>query len=469
MKDFKNFIKSGLSNFFGRACLLMFALIGLIGCTDFVEVGPPKNTLVSKTVFEDPATVESALANLYLAMREQGLVSGNFGLTTRMGIYTDELDYFGMDPELLEFHQNRVLPHNADILTWWGQAYQVIYGANAIIEGLEDSTSLVNTDKDRYMGQAFFARAYMHSILVSLFGDVPYITTTDYTQNNKVSRLPQEEVYDAIITDLLDAINLLETAEVENEERVVPDHYVAQALLARMYLYTDQWELAESVSTVLIDGFDLEDNLNRVFLKESMETIWQLKPGNSPVNTYEAGQMIINAVPGQTYGLSEGLLAAFENGDGRKVAWIDSISNAGNTVTLSFSHKYKAWITETQSLEYSIRFRLAEQYLIRAEARVQSGDANGAQQDLNAVRNRAGLPNTTAVGANAVLDAIVRERRIELFTEQGHRFFDLKRLGLANAALGDLKPNWDPSDILLPIPEAELERNPNLLPQNDGY
>lgn len=469
MKDFKNYIKSGLSSFFGRGCLLMFALMSLIGCSDFVEVGPPKNTLVSKTVFEDPATVESAMANLYLAMREQGLVSGNFGLTTRMGIYTDELDYFGFDPELLEFHQNRVLPHNADILTWWSQAYQLVYGANAIIEGLGDSSSLVNTDRDRYIGQALFVRAYMHSILVSLFGDVPYVTTTDYTQNNKVSRLPQKEVYDAIITDLLDAIDLLETTEVENEERVVPDHYVAQALLARMYLYTDQWELAESVSTVLINGFDLEDDLNRVFLKESMETIWQLKPGNSPVNTQEAGQMIINAVPGQTYGLSEGLMAAFENGDGRKVAWTESISNAENTVTLSFAHKYKAWITETQSLEYSIRFRLAEQYLIRAEARAQSGDALGAHQDLNVVRNRAGLPNTMAVGANELLEAIVRERRVELFTEQGHRWFDLKRLGLANAVLGDLKPNWGPTDLLFPIPEAELESNPNLLPQNEGY
>lgn len=260
----------------------MLAIMGLVGCSDFVEVGPPKNTLVSKTVFQDPATVESALANLYLAMREEGLVSGNFGLTTRMGIYADELDYFGFDPELLEFHQNRILPHNADILTWWSQAYQVIYGANAIIEGLVDSTSLVDRDSDRYMGQALFVRAYMHSILVSLFGDVPYIATTDYSRNNKVSRLPEEEVYGAIIADLLEAIDLLETTVVENEERVVPDHYVAQALLARMYLYTGQWEQAESVSTVLINAFELENDLNRVFLKESTETIWQLKPGSSP-------------------------------------------------------------------------------------------------------------------------------------------------------------------------------------------
>lgn len=194
-----------------------------------------------------------------------------------------------------------------------------------------------------------------------------------------------------------------------------------------------------------------------------------IETGEFPVNTHEAGQMIIIAVPGQTYALSEGLMAAFEDGDVRKTAWIDSISNAENTVTLSFAHKYKAGLTETQSLEYSIRFRLAEQYLIRAEARARSGDGIGAQQDLNVVRNRAGLPNIMAVGANAILEAIVRERRVELFTEQGHRWFDLKRLGLANDVLGDLKPSWDQTDVLLPIPEAELESNPNLLPQNEGY
>lgn len=447
----------------------MFPIIGLIGCSDFVEVGPPKNTLVSATVFEDPATVESALANLYLGMREEGLISGYYGLTARMGIYADELDYFEFDAELLEFHQNRVLPHNADILAWWSQTYQVIYGANAIIEGLEESYSLEEVDRDRYMGQALFVRTYMHSVLVSLFGDVPYITTTDYTKNNTVSRMPEEEVYDAIISDLLNAVHLLETIEAENEERVVPDQYVAKALLARMYLYTGQWEQAESVSTDLINAFELADDLNKVFLRESTETIWQLKPGVSPRNSQEANQMIIITVPGQTYALTDELLAAFEVGDGRKAAWVDSISNNENTVTFSFAHKYKVRVPESQSLEYSIRFRLAEQYLIRAEARAQSGNGIGAQQDLNAIRNRAGLPNTIAIGANDLLAAILRERRVELFTEQGHRWFDLKRYGQASEVLGDLKPNWDITDLLLPIPEAELENNPNLLPQNEGY
>src|SRR5690606_35910634 len=329
MKETRIYIKNGLVPLFCRGLFVLVPILGMIGCTDFVEVGPPKNTMVSETVFEDPATVESALANLYYSMREQGLVSGNYGLSTKMGIYADELDYFGTDPELLELHQNRVLPHNADILVWWSQAFQIIYGANDIIKGLEDSVGLDATDKNKYLGQALFVRAYMHSLLVSIFGAVPYITKTDYTLNNKVSRIPQEEVYDAIITDLSKALDLLENVDVDNDERVVQDHHVAEALLARMYLYTGQWERAESLSTMVIDIFKLEDALDKVFLKESGEAIWQLRPGGSPRNTQEANQMIIIFVPGQNYALTEELLAAFENGDARKSAWTDSISEIG--------------------------------------------------------------------------------------------------------------------------------------------
>lgn len=466
MKDFKKNIKRGLRTFFFKGYLV---LIALMGCSEFIEVAPPKNIMVFKTVFNDPATVESALANLYYSMREKGLVSGNYGLITKMGIYSDELDYFGFDPNLLEFYQNRLSSYNTDIMTWWSQAFNVIYSANDIIKGLEDSSGLDEIEKNKYIGQALFVRAYLHSLLVSLFGDVPYITSTDYTLNNKVPRMAEKEVYDAIIADLLNAEMLLGNTDVANDERVIADQFVVKALLARMYLYTGQWEKAESMSTALIDVFKLEADLDKVFLKESVETIWQLKSGQSPRNTQEANQMIILFVPGQIYALTERLLAAFEEGDERKDAWINSISDTENKVVLYYAHKYKARLTVTEFVEYSIQFRLAEQYLIRAEGRLQSGNLIGAAEDLNSIRNRAGLSNVMATEKDILLEAILRERRVELFTEQGHRWFDLKRTGRANDVLGAFKPNWIATKVLLPIPEAELEMNPNLLPQNQGY
>lgn len=97
------------------------------------------------------------------------------------------------------------------------------------------------------------------------------------------------------------------------------------------------------------------------------------------------------------------------------------------------------------------------------------GDLLGSQTDLNTIRNRAGMSNTTATTAHGLLEAIHRERQVELFAEQGHRWFDLKRTKKMGSALAELKPNWQETDVLLPIPEAELEINPNLMPQNPGY
>jgi hypothetical protein len=449
--------------------ILFFLGIGLTACSDFVEVEPPKNILISETVFNDPATVESAFANIFYNMREQGMTSGGLGLTPLLGIYSDELDYFGFNTNYSQLYLNNVNPTNTVISDWWSQAYNLIYSANDIIKGVENSNALTTEDKSHFKGQALFVRGYIHSLLVNLYGDIPYITTTDYLENNSVSRLSIEEVNENIIEDLVNAVDLLGNLSYESEEKVLPGQTAAKALLARIYLYNEDWELAELTATQLINAYNLEPNLNDVFLKESSETIWQFKPGISPRNTQEANQFVIQFIPGQNYALTDTFLNAFEAGDQRLTHWTDNISNTNNTITLYFAHKYKALFSENASLEYSIIFRLAEQYLIRAEARAHMSDVLGAQQDLNTIRNRAGLNNTTAITVNDLLDSILHERRVELFTEQGHRWFDLKRTNNASAVLSVVKPNWQETDILLPIPETELEMNPNLLPQNTGY
>lgn len=449
--------------------IISIVVFGYFGCTDFVEVGPPKNILVAETVFDDPATVESALANLYYDMREQGMVSGNQGLTTGLAIYADELDYYGTNADYSQMYLHGINAGNNALLGWWSQAYHLIYNANDIIKGVEQSEILTQDEVNRFTGQALFVRAYIHSLLVSLFGDVPYITTTNYLENNVVSRMSDDQVYEQIITDLRDASDLMAAMEGTSGNRVRPDRYAAKALLARMYLYVEHWDKAESLASELIDTFPLEANLDKVFLKDSPETIWQLRTGDAPKNTKEAIQFIIQVIPGQNYAFSSNFLSDFENGDLRLDHWVGSMSDSDQTVTLSYPFKYKADLNEEESLEYPIILRSAEQYLIRAEARVHLGDLAGARADLNTIRNRAGLDNTLANTEPSLLDAILHERRMELFTEQGHRWFDLRRTGRAGQVLPLLKPNWRDTDVLFPIPETELETNPNLLPQNDGY
>ncbi|TGV03612.1 RagB/SusD family nutrient uptake outer membrane protein [Flavivirga rizhaonensis] len=455
----------------GTIKILMFSFLSfyLVSCESFLEIDPPINKLVSETVFEDSATVESALANIYYKMQAQGMVSGSSGLSILMGTYSDELDYIGTNEDYLKIYNHNITASNETISSWWSHAYNLIYAANDIIKGVENSSALNVDDQQKFKGEALFVRGYLHSLLVGLYGDVPYITTTNYIENNTVARMPVNLVYENIIADLTLSLSLLDDA---SGERIYPNKSAANALLSRIYLYTENWTLAETIATNVIDSHVLEADLSKVFLKDSPETLWQFKPGDSPRNTQEGQQLVIKVAPTtEGYTLTDNLLATFELGDLRQSNWVGSVTSTDGLTTLYFAHKYKETLISTTqaSLEYSIIFRLAEQYLIRAEARAHMGDIDGAQEDLNIIRNRAGLGNTTATTLNNLLDAILQERQVELFTEHGQRWFDLKRMKKAIEALTPLKANWLNTHILFPIPDTELLANPYLKPQNLGY
>ncbi|MDD7885413.1 RagB/SusD family nutrient uptake outer membrane protein [Flavivirga sp. 57AJ16] len=441
----------------------------LTSCDDFVDVDLPKSQLTSEAVFEDAATATAVLKSIYSKMRNSGLT---FNLSQYMGLYADELDEYN-SPISSPLYDHTLLASDVFVESWWNGTYNLIYEANGVIEGAQNSTALSQEDKNQLIGEALFIRAYMHFLLVELWGAIPYISTTNYIENSKVSRMAVSEVYNQIINDLIVASDLL--GEDISAERVRPYDAVADALLARVYLYNGQWELAEEMASLAIDRFVWEPDLNKVFLKNSSGSIWQFKPELAGNNTKEGALFIFTASPGLSPVLSTSLLNAFETtrpGDQRRyntnTNWVKSVTSGTNIWYHAFKYKEQT-NTGSTSLEYSIIFRLAEQYLIRAEARAQLGDIPGAQTDLNVIRNRASLPNTTATTQNDLLEAILQERRVELFTEQGHRWFDLKRTGKAAEVLAPIKTGWKDTDILLPIPESEILKNQNLLPQNDGY
>ena len=260
-----------------------------------------------------------------------------------------------------------------------------------------------------------------------------------------------------------------------NGERVQPNKFVATALLARTYLFSGEWENAEREATKLIENialYSLEDDLNNVFLANSREAIWQLQPVIPGQNTWEA-RFFINP-PGNIptiQSLTEQLVNTFEVGDHRKLHWVDTVMADGTI----FYHALKYKIDEDNEpvTEYSMVLRLAEQYLIRAEALAQQGNLMEAIADVDAIRNRSGLPlvgdTNPSINQSDLLLVIEQERRLELFTEWGHRWFDLNRTNRANAVLSALiLKDWEPTDALYPIPLAEREVNSNLT-QNDGY
>jgi hypothetical protein len=161
------------------------------------------------------------------------------------------------------------------------------------------------------------------------------------------------------------------------------------------------------------------------------------------------------------------LINSFETGDARFTSWVGVVSDGIDN--WYYPNKYKLNTPTGYTEECSILFRLAELYLIASEAHTQMGNLSEALDYLNTIRNRASLAPVSTMNQNDILNAILQERRIEFFTEQGHRFFDLKRTGQADNELSLIKPNWETTDMLLPIPASELILNPNLEPQNDGY
>jgi hypothetical protein len=218
---------------------------------------------------------------------------------------------------------------------------------------------------------------------------------------------------------------------------------------------------------VIINNFQWEENINDVFLNTNPGTIWQLMPESDAVNTLEAQTFIFTTAPPPLRALNQNIVDSFESNDLRKTAWIGEVSNG--TESWFHPYKYKLLPGSGSNNEYSIVFRLAELYLIRAEAQAHLNNIPQGVSDLNKTRNRAGLDNAIANDSESLLVEIFNERKRELFTEMGHRWFDLIRSNMANSVLGQFKPGWNNTDVLLPLPEQELLLNPNLLPQNPGY
>jgi len=452
------------------SCAGGIAALLLLGCEEFVAVDVPDSQLGGTAVFEDAATADAAMVSIYSTLQSRALVTGETGgISILMGCYADELvsySNWGLAEEA--FYQNSLKASDAGVATLWNEGYSVIYSANAIIEGLAGPSAVPQADKDRITGEALLVRAYMHSYLTSLFGAVPYVTDTDYRVNTSIARNTQSEVYGLLLADLQRAHDLLPEV-YHTADRSRPNKAVAAALLARAYLYNGQWQAASDAASEVINAtamYGIESNPEDVFLKESTSTLWQLLPRSEGMPTFEALNFFFETGPPPSRALSPLLVAAFEPGDLRRDHWIGEVTDG--TSTWYYANKYRQHDFGSVSTEYSIQLRLEEQLLIRAEARARAGDLIGATEDLDVLRLRAGLNPTAAATAEQLVAAVLQERRVELFTEMGHRFFDLARTGQAGTVLA-IKPGWDVNDLLLPLPERELTLNPNLLPQNPGY
>lgn len=462
-----------MKNIFNKILTLntLLLLFISISCDSFLEVDIPDSQLTGEIIFQDESTANATLSGLYANLRDKGILCGNqSGLSYPLGLYTDELIYWG-DPSTLSlsFFENSILPTNPQIHNYWKTAYNQIYTANTVIEGIQNSNNLETNLANGFKGEALFVRALVHFYLVNLYGEIPYITSTDYKENTTVHKETISQVYSLIQNDLEQSISLLPNNYSSNE-RTRPNKYVALALLARLNLYNENWDGAEQAATQILNAlefYQINPNLDNTFLNNSSETIWQLKPEIDGAPTFEANAFTILSTPPYSSSLRESFINLYEENDLRPIFWLGEITNGSST--WYYPSKYKQTQYESTSSEYSIVFRLSEIYLIRAEARIRIGDIFGAKNDLNKIRTRSGLSEMQSNSFQDILNAIIKERQLELFTEFGHRFFDLKRLGELDEVLLPIKPGWNNHKKFFPIPDTELGLNPNLLPQNPGY
>ena len=448
-----------------------------LSCEDFVEIEVPQNKLVQEIVFNNDDTAIGAMTGIYNQLYQSAFAGGHFySVTLLSGLSGDNIKKITTTNDLrMQFQKHELKPDNSNVLYLWSSAFNVIYMANSILEGLDDSDKITPVLKHQLEGEARFVRAFSYFYLVNLYGDVPLILSTNYRENRLAPRDPVAEVYLQIVEDLEIASELL-GSEYRDGERTQVNNSAVTALLARVHLYLENWEEAETLSTLVIEEttmYELLVDLDAIFLANSKEAIWQISPiggGGTMTQTNEGSIFVIDPVYhySAAFKLDEDFLTVFEEGDRRLDNWI----GFNETKNAFFPYKYKIQYSNSFPItEYSMVLRLAELYLIRAEARARRGNLAGSIEDLDIIRGRAGVPllaeTDPGISQDVLLDLIFEERRKELFAEWGHRWFDLKRSGRAEEVFGP-EETWESTDFLYPIPEEERLKNSNLS-QNPGY
>jgi len=493
-----------------------FIILGMLvsGCNKLIEVEPPITSLVTTSVFQSDPTAIAAMNSVFTRMSGEQLLEN---LSIHGSLCSDELTLFATgDVQLGAYYQNSLLSASGQQLPdYWVRAYNAIFEINAVIEGINQSSKLSGKVKQQLLGEAKFARAFYYFYLVNLYGDVPLVTGTDPKVNATLQRNPKTEVYKLLISDLQEAKALLSEQFVSASNgfqgttlnRIRPTNSAAAALLSRVYLYNGQFAEAEKEATAVINKsaiFRLVP-LNNVYLNNSQEAIWQLQPlGNSNnINgtTIEAKTFVLISTNGPTANtgaeyhpviLSNHLISAFESGDDRANKWINSVT--AGTTKYYYANKYKVGNGQGSAVDYTespTPLRLAEVFLVRAEALARQGKKAEAVADVNTLRSRARAaatpsePNPLPALAESISDAnlllaIEHERQVELFTEWGHRWFDLKRTpGFNNssksradeimpAVMATRNGTWNSNAQLFPIPQSEISADYKLI-QNPGY
>jgi len=356
--------------------------------------------------------------------------------------------------------------------TTWSAIYVSINRANNVIAKIPPVTDPLFTTalKNQYLGEAKFIRALCYFDLARGWGGVQLVLDPTGSIDNIPARTRSSlaDTYAQILSDLTDAEALLPVGAPINRIRVTQE--TVWALRARVHLYKQEWALADQYASKLISSpnYKLVSPFSSWFAGNvigTQESIFELEFSAQNPSTIRAQMQHPSRGGTYRYAPTDAFVQILrdKNVAGGRRALIDSVTQSG--ITQWFGNLYY----RNPATDPAYILRIAEMYLIRAEARAHTADLSGSLDDLNEIRKRAGVPISTSATEEDLLLDIENERRLE-FALEPHRWYDLVRTGRAKVVLEGLSSatKVDPWENVFPIPNLQIQLDPNLK-QNPGY
>jgi hypothetical protein len=464
--------------------LLVPFMMFLFSCSEKLDI-KPKQSIDAEAALTTPDNVQATLVGAYLKARSANLFGSQFNEFSELYATTGDMIFIGTYEEPREFEDKEATTTNAYVETTWIDAYQLINICNTLLDE-ETLAILDDEDKSRIEGEARFLRGWVLFEMIRLFGlpyepgqansqlGVPIMLnpTKDVADAVNVARNTVAQCYAQVIEDLTAARDLLPPAN-----DVYATSWTARAVLARVYLQTGQYSAAATEANYVIQNgpFALVGHPLQAFnnTSNSPEDIFSFQ-NNVASNTSWLTVMYasLNGMGRGDYEIQQVFLDRFNPADLRGMFQEDTEeSYTIDNITMMY-YKGVGTIINNGGIntakwgDYYANIpliRLAEMYLIRAEANFEDPGADigprTPTQDINTIRARANAPLYTG----PVTRQQIRDERYFELCWEGHRLHDLKRW---KVNIGSYP--YNAGNLILPIPFREMEVN-DLLVQNEWY
>ena len=438
--------------------LAAFSMATFSGCEKVLEVEPTTAIEFGEAI-TNYTTLERASLGAYSAFQDDDY----YGLSYLLyqDLYADNLTFSGTYSTHREVASRAINTSNLQIANTWAAIYTAINRTNIVIREADLLTNITDEERSNIKAQMYFLRGLAYFDLVKVFGGVPLIQTptTEIPEIQYTARSTESQTYDAIIADLTAAESGLDVASANT----LASKSAATALLARVYLQRGNNAQAEAKAMEVLENseYALVDNFSTIFSNEgNSEVIFAIDFTLNDQNGL--GSASDPTTTGQRFYLSAGAYNALSasTNDERFAATTVLVGSRRRLI------KYNDVVNNSNNVPV---IRLAEMYLIRAEARARQGVGTAVDMqvnsDISAITERAGLSPVTSLTNTEALTEILNQRRLE-FIGEGLRFMDLKRYDLTGTVLGFA--DEDAYKNLWPIPLQQIEVN-NTLVQNPGY